>query len=161
MNPIFKKIAYRNTEEGKDLLSLRDIYAHDPMGGGEGLSDFAKSNLLGELASIPSAFSIIGYVEDQPVALANCFEVFSTFQCKPIVNIHDFVVSPEKRGEGLSQRLMSAIQDEAISRGCCKLTLEVLEGNRVAQNAYAKFGFAGYELNPEAGRALFMEKKIA
>jgi hypothetical protein len=30
----------------------------------------------------------------------------------------------------------------ARQRGCCKITLEVLEGNAVAQASYGKFGFA-------------------
>ncbi len=46
------------------------------------------------------------------------------------------------------------------TRDCCKLTLEVLEGNHIAQAAYTKFGFSGYELDPEMGRALFWEKKL-
>ncbi len=160
MDPVFKKVDYQNHAQGEDLLTLLNVYAHDPMGGGEGLSDFAKSNLLKELRKIPHAFSIIGYLGEQPVALANCFEVFSTFKCKGIVNIHDFVVLPEQRGIGLSQKLMDAVEQEAVNRGCCKLTLEVLEGNKVARNAYVKFGFEGYELDPEAGKALFMEKEI-
>ena len=40
------------------------------------------------------------------------------------------------------------------------LTLEVLEGNKVAQAAYRASGFAGYELDPEVGRAMFWQKKL-
>lgn len=43
---------------------------------------------------------------------------------------------------------------------CCKLTLEVLEGNKLAQQVYRRFGFQGYELDPKMGRALFYEKKL-
>ncbi|MFT5906124.1 MAG: ribosomal protein S18 acetylase RimI-like enzyme, partial [Cryomorphaceae bacterium] len=42
----------------------------------------------------------------------------------------------------------------------CKITLEVLSKNEVAKSAYQKFGFSGYELDPEAGKALFWEKPI-
>ena len=38
------------------------------------------------------------------------------------------------------------------SLGCCKLTLEVLEGNKLAQAAYIANGFAGYQLDPEMGQ---------
>ena len=41
-----------------------------------------------------------------------------------------------------------------------KLTLEVLEGNSVAQSAYRAFGFEGYELDPQMGKALFWQKKL-
>jgi len=44
--------------------------------------------------------------------------------------------------------------------GCCKLTLEVLEGNTVARAAYQACGYSGYELNPEIGKALFWQKKL-
>lgn len=85
------------------------------------------------------------------LALAITFEGFSTFKCKPLINFHDVVVIPQYRGRGLSQVLIKAIEDFAVSISCCKLTLEVLEGNRVAKNAYIKAGFEGYQLDPELG----------
>ena len=48
----------------------------------------------------------------------------------------------------------------ATSRGCCKLTLEVLSNNPNAMASYAKFGFKSYELDPELGTAQFWEKKL-
>ena len=44
--------------------------------------------------------------------------------------------------------------------GCCKLTLEVLDGNAPAKAAYEKFGFASYELDPAVGGALCWQKKL-
>jgi hypothetical protein len=38
------------------VVSLLDAYARDPMGGGEGLSDFAKAQLVPALAARPTAF---------------------------------------------------------------------------------------------------------
>jgi ribosomal protein S18 acetylase RimI-like enzyme len=55
---------------------------------------------------------------------------------------------------------MNKIEDLAISKGCCKITLEVLEGNQVAKSAYIKAGFKGYELDPEMGKAVFWEKSL-
>lgn len=48
----------------------------------------------------------------------------------------------------------------AISRGCCKITLEVLGGNLVAKKVYSKAGFESYELDPTVGKAEFWQKKI-
>ena len=45
-------------------------------------------------------------------------------------------------------------------RGCCKLTLEVLDNNFIAKALYKKFGFSDYQLDPEYGNALFWEKKL-
>ena len=49
---------------------------------------------------------------------------------------------------------------EAIARDrdACKMTLEVLEGNTGAIRAYARFGFAGYQLGSAAGQAQLMQK---
>ncbi|MFT5635935.1 MAG: hypothetical protein ACI89T_001390 [Cognaticolwellia sp.] len=40
------------------------------------------------------------------------------------------------------------------------MTLEVLEGNKVAKNAYQKVGFGSYVLDPEMGQAVFWQKKL-
>jgi hypothetical protein len=36
----------------------------------------------------------------------------------------------------------------------------VLENNHRARGIYTRFGFAGYELDPAAGVALFLQKKL-
>ncbi len=51
----------------------------------------------------------------------------------------------------------------ARQRGCCKITLEVLEvleGNAVAQGAYSKFGFSAGMFDPAHGRMLFWIKAL-
>ena len=120
-----------------------------------------RDKLAIELARRPHAFSLLCYVDDQPAGLVNCFEGFSTFQCKPLINIHDLVVAPGFRGLGLSQLMLARVEAIAQARGCCKLTLEVLEGNKTAQAAYAKFGFEAYALDPAMGKALFWQKNMA
>jgi len=102
--------------------------------------------------------SIICYVDDKPAGLINSFEAFSTFKCQPLINIHDIVVVKEFRGLGISQLMLTKAEEKAKSKGCCKITLEVLEGNEIARNSYMKFGFEGYELDPKMGKALFWQK---
>ena len=46
----------------------------------------------------------------------------------------------------------------AVELGCCKITLEVLDGNAPAKAAYEKFGFASYELDPAVGGAVLAEE---
>lgn len=156
--PTYKLADYHQKEDAEDLICTLQAYALDPMGGGQGLSDFAIDNLTSTLATLPYAFSILMYVDGKIAGLANCLEGFSSFACKKLINIHDFVILPEFRGQKLSQGLLNAVETEAKKRGCCKLTLEVLEGNKVAHHAYLKFGFKSYELNPSTGRALFLQK---
>lgn len=130
------------------------------MGGGIPLTEEVKKNVVKELSKLPHAFSVLAYSDGIPVGLANCFETFSTFLCKPIVNIHDLVVSKEFRGNGISQKLLEKIEEIAREKNCCKITLEVLSGNEAAKKSYEKFGFSGYELDPDKGNALFWQKKI-
>ncbi|MCW8834587.1 MAG: GNAT family N-acetyltransferase [Colwellia sp.] len=151
---------YNNLQHARDLLMLLNAYALDPMGGGEALSEHVQKNLVATLAKRNDVFTILCYVDDQPAGIINCVEGFSTFNCKPLINIHDCGVLAKYRGMGISLKMIAKVEALAIERGCCKLTLEVLQGNTIAQNAYKKFGFAGYELDPETGNALFWEKKL-
>ena len=151
---------YTNPDHGNDIITLLEEYACDPMGGGEPLSDFSKDNLLNSLTAISGAFSVLAYLDSMPVGLANCFEGFSTFKCKPLINIHDIVVSDKYRGQGIGQALLEKIESVAQERGCCKITLEVLQGNQPAINSYKKFGFSPYELKSEFGHAMFFEKEL-
>jgi ribosomal protein S18 acetylase RimI-like enzyme len=147
-------------EHAHAVIKLMDEYALDPMGGGDGLSNYAKANLIPELAKRKTARVIIAFIDDIPAGLVICLEGFSTFACQPLLNIHDAIVSAHYRGKGLSKLMLQAVEKIAIELGCCKLTLEVLEHNYLAQKAYRSFGFNGYELNPQMGKALFWEKKI-
>jgi ribosomal protein S18 acetylase RimI-like enzyme len=139
---------------------LLDRYASDPMGGGKSLDDGVKNNLVRELSKLPHAFSVVAYVDEQPAGLINCFEGFSTFLCKPLINIHDIVVLEEYRGNGIAGKMLEKVELIARLKGCCKLTLEVLSNNEAAKSAYHKFGFSDYQLDPQAGTALFWQKLL-
>jgi GNAT superfamily N-acetyltransferase len=143
------------------MVQLMDEYALDPMGGGKGLSDYVKENLPAELAKRKAAHVILAFVDAEPAGLVVCLEGFSTFACKPLLNIHDVIVTFPHRGRGLSRLLLQKAETIALDLGCCKLTLEVLEGNHIAQSAYKACGFSGYELSPQMGKALFWEKKLS
>lgn len=160
MNIRIIAVDYLNKQHASDLIYLLNYYANDPMGGGSELGVHVKRNLVSELAKIAGSLSVLCYVDDKPVGLVNCFEGFSTFKCQYLINIHDVVVLDAYRGLGLSQRLLEKVEEIAKNKGYCKLTLEVLEGNKSAQKAYMKFGFSGYELDPTKGKALFWEKII-
>ncbi|MEQ8210777.1 MAG: GNAT family N-acetyltransferase [Lacipirellulaceae bacterium] len=142
------------------VLDLLDEYARGITGTGKPLPEFVRANLIHELSQRPDCCAVLAFVDEQPAGLAICFEGFSTFACKPILNIHDFVVAEAFRGQGLARDLLAKVEEVAKSNGCCKLTLEVLEGNERARQVYQRYGFASYELDPEMGRAVFLEKTI-
>ena len=160
MNIEIKAVDYNDAEHAKDLVMLLNAYALDPMGGGEPLSSYVQENLAAVMAKQQNVFSYICYVGGVPAGLINCVTGFSTFSCKPLVNIHDVVVLKDFRGQGLSELLFARVEEKAKALGCCKVTLEVLEGNDVAQRAYQKFGYSGYELDPTMGKAIFWQKKL-
>ena len=154
-------VDYRAAQDAADVRAMLDLYARDPMGGGEALDVDVLVRLCGDLAARADAFSFLAYADAphlKAVGLINCFEGYSTFKARPLLNIHDIVVHPDYRGAGVGQALMGAAHDLARTRGCCKLTLEVLSGNAVATRSYARFGFENYQLDPAAGQAVLMQK---
>lgn len=158
------RASYANPVHAEALVSLLDVYARDPMGGGEPLSDFAKANLVSALAARPQAFSVLAFGQidgigrEIPVGLVNCMEGFSTFACQPLVNVHDVAVLPEHRGQRVAEKMLALVEEIARERGACKLTLEVLQGNAGANKLYHRVGFANYQLDPAMGQAQFLQK---
>ncbi len=149
---------YSNPDHAAAVVFLLDAYARDPMGGSAGLSDFAKANLIPSLATRPNMYSVLAYVDGKPVGLVNCIEGFSTFACRPLVNVHDVAVLSDYRGRGIADQMLALCEVIARERGACKMTLEVLQGNVGAIRAYERFGFAGYQLGSTSGQAGFMQK---
>lgn len=149
---------YGDSVHAHALVSLLDAYAQDAAGGGQPLADEVKAHLVQELAARPQAFSVLAFDGRQAIGLVNCFEGFSTFACRPLVNVHDVVVLASHRGRRVGEQMLALVQQIARERGACKLTLEVLQGNRSATRLYERAGFAGYQLDPAMGNAQFLQK---
>ena len=152
---------YHHPAHADALVDLLDAYASDVAGGGQPLADFAKQHLVAELAARPQAFSVLAFDGAQPVGLVNCIEGFSTFACRPLVNVHDVVVLASHRGRRVGEQMLALVEQLARERGACKLTLEVLQGNASAIRLYERIGFAGYQLDPAMGQAQFFQKWLA
>ena len=143
------------------FLDLLEHYAQDPMGGGEGLSDYAKINLVSTMKEVPGFHGALAWLDGKAVGLIDCFAGFSTFAAKPLLNVHDIVVHASRRGQGIGQALLAWAERRAADLGCCKLTLEVLSNNTRAMASYRQAGFVPYVLDPAAGHALLMQKYLA
>jgi len=151
---------YHNPQHAKDIGFLLNEYAKDPMGANAPLDTGIQEKVASELAKQAGAFSVLAYVNGKPAGLINNLQTFSSFKCKPIINIHDVGVAKEFRGLKLSTKMLSKVEEVATQRGCCKLTLEVLSKNEPAKASYQNFGFEGYELDPKMGKAEFWEKAL-
>ncbi|MFT3997675.1 MAG: GNAT family N-acetyltransferase [Asticcacaulis sp.] len=151
---------YRHPPHAEAIIALMQVYAQDIMGGGEPLAEGVTSVLVERLSAVSGAVSVLAFVEGKPAGLLNAFAGFSTFAARPLLNIHDLTVAPEFRGRGIGRALMAEAETLARERGCVKLTLEVLEGNVVAQSLYEALGYGDYVLDPAQGRALFWQKKL-
>lgn len=149
---------YQNPRHAADLIDLLDAYASDPAGGGEGLTLECKAGLVAALAVRPQAYSVLAYRGEEAVGLVNCIEGFSTFACRPLVNVHDVAVMARHRGQGIAAQMLALAEALARQRGAAKLTLEVLSGNHGALSLYHRLGFAAYQLAPSMGSAQFMQK---
>lgn len=156
---------YADPAHAQAIVNLLDAYAQDPAGGGTALPAFTKANLVSELAKRPQAFSVLAFDGDAPVGLVNCIEGFSTFACKPLVNVHDVVVLGSHRGQRVGEQMLALVEQIAMQRGACKLTLEVLSGNLSAMKLYQRIGFSAYQLDPakfeQWGSAQFLQKWLA
>lgn len=160
-NNIEIKIAkFSDSQHAEAVISLMNMYANDPLGGGQDLSEFCQQNLIKTLQQRHDTFVLLAFYQQQAIALATCMDGFSTFQCRPLLNIHDLYVAKSHRGLGIAQSLFEKITQIAIEKDCCKLTLEVLQGNDVAKSLYKKLGFNAFQLNEQFGNAVFWEKPL-
>ena len=152
------RVDYANPRHAEALVSMLDAYARDPAGGGTPLGEFARTNLVSALAARPQVFSVLAFDADQAIGLANCIEGFSTFACRPLINVHDLAVASSHRGRRVGEQILMLVEQIARERNACKITLEVLSGNQSANSLYARVGFAGYQLDPAMGYAQFLQK---
>jgi GNAT superfamily N-acetyltransferase len=141
----------------RDLLNC---YAQEPEGGGAGLGEQVKRDLIPALQRRPDALVLLAMQDGEAAGLLNAFEGFSTFAAAPLLNVHDVYVRPMLRGKGIARALFECAERAARRRGCCKMTLEVLSGNLPARRLYHALGFDAYALDERMGHALFWQKKL-
>lgn len=123
------------------IVELLDLYAADAMGSGKPLPVEVKQALPQRLAKIPHARVWLAYDGDLAVGVVVAFLGFSTFQARPLLNLHDVAVRPGHRGGGIGKQLLAAAEQGAKELGCCKVTLEVHVENEVAMRVYQSVGY--------------------
>ena len=155
MNPTFEFCDFENPYHLTALVSLTNEYMTDPMGDAAPLTKLQQLRLVDGLANHSSSLVLFVLVDSQIVGLSTCFVLFSTFNVKSYLYIHDFFVKPEFRGKGLANSMMQELISISKDRGYCKITLEVRDDNSIAQGLYRSLGFE--ECTPNM---LFWTKKL-
>lgn len=123
------------------FFRLLDAYMLDEMGLQRPLEHLHAEKVMTDLRQHSSYRGFMVKKGSEYLALANCFINYSTFAGRRLINIHDFVVHPQHRGQGAGLFLLNAIAGYARENNFCRINLEVREDNDKAMNLYRKFGF--------------------
>lgn len=137
---------YRDPVDAESIISLMREYMRIESCEREDLE-----RLPSLLAEQNGAFSILAFLggnQRSPIGLITCFMGFSTFEFRPLVNIHDVIVTKTSRGQGVAGEMLRQVDRVAKERDACRITLEVLGDNASAIRAYEKYGFGGDPAHP-------------
>jgi len=123
------------------LVRLMNDYMQDEMGIGESMPEGLGPRIIDGLKKHTSYIGFFVEVNNEFAALANCNLNYSIWKAQPLINIHDFIVAPNNRNQGVGLFLLHAIEDYAVQNGYCRINLEVRHDNHKAQGLYKKAGF--------------------
>lgn len=126
---------------GEGLIRILDEYAQLPHIAGQGLSSDVREHLIDRLEATSGKQILLAMDGNRVIGIAVCFEGFSTFAGRPLLNIHDLAVTADYRGQGVGSRLLDAVDRRARQLGCCRITLEVDSDNPGAKKLYERAGF--------------------
>jgi ribosomal protein S18 acetylase RimI-like enzyme len=148
-------------EQAAVLVEMLDAYMRDPMEGGSAPSEQVKRELIPGLRAHPACYVFLALRGEKPVGFAICFLGFSTFNARPLINIHDIFVQVSARGAGMGKLLLDRIEAKARSMNGCAITLEVREDNHRARRLYSKFGFERAKVGAQRVPMEFWCKRLA
>ena len=147
-------------EQAAVLVEMFDAYMRDPMEGGSAPSAQVKRELIPGLRAHPACYVFFALRGEKPVGFAICFLGFSTFNARPLINLHDIFVHASARGAGIGKLILDRIEAKARSINGCAITLEVREDNHRARGLYRKFGFARAEVGAQRVPIEFWRKGL-
>lgn len=155
VNMSFEECNFNDPVHLENLVELINEYILDDMGGGIPVTGLQKLRLVDGLNNHPKKYIVFAVCEDVYVGLVVCFELFSTFTVKKLINIHDIIVRKEYRRKKIGTALLQHVEEYARSIQCSAISLEVREDNTAAQILYIEEGFKPCEPN-----MLFWKKNI-
>jgi len=139
--------------QAEEFLRLIAEYMADPMGEAPPWNDEQRSCVISELQKQPGLQVIFAKDDSKFVGVVTCFQTFSTFLAKPMLNIHDIYVDSDYRECGVGKLLIQKVEEKAIENQCGKITLEVRKDNLSARGLYKSQGYS------EAPHAMFFWTK--
>jgi ribosomal protein S18 acetylase RimI-like enzyme len=154
-----RRAALQDETDAAAIVHLLNAYSSDPRGGGVPLPDSVQARLVPGLREHPMARVWLAFDDAVPVGVCVGFIGYSTFEARPLLNIHDLAVLRGQRGRGTGRALLAAAEAAARAEGCSKLTLEVQEDNTPARTLYERFGFRHVRYG-NSGPTLFQSKRL-
>lgn len=139
-------------DHAEGFIAVLNEYAQLPAIAAKPLAEDVQQRLPKLLADNSNAHVLLAMSGETVAGVAVCFLGFSTFAALPLLNIHDLAVRGEFRGAGIGGALLDAVVEKARSLGCCRITLEVEDGNAGARRLYERKGFKMSQL--------FMKKPV-
>ncbi|MCY1723428.1 GNAT family N-acetyltransferase [Prolixibacteraceae bacterium Z1-6] len=141
-NKTFVQVDLANPTHCNKLLELLNDYMEDEMGISQSMPVDLGPKIIEGLKKHPAYLGFFVCVCEEFAALANCNLNYSTWTAKFLINIHDFIVSPASRKQGVGEFLLNEIENYAKEKDYCKVNLEVRNDNFKAQNLYKKVGYS-------------------
>ncbi len=145
-------------EHQNAIVAMLDAFMRDQ--DGAPLSEEAKRQMIPGLRAHPACYVFLAYCDGLPVGFSICFLGFSTFNARPLINIHDIFVDSAMRGTGIGRMMLERIEGKARELNCCRITLEVRQDNRVARGLYRKVGFDQVVVGPDRVNMEFWHKPL-
>ncbi|MFK7965760.1 MAG: GNAT family N-acetyltransferase [Burkholderiaceae bacterium] len=152
------RLSLGDPEDRAALCQLLNEFAASDNGGGEAMSQDVLAQLPDQLAACPTYIGLLAKDGHEPLGLLNAFWSVSSFKARPLINIHDVTVTANAQSRGIGRQMMNELERIGRQMQCCKITLEVLDGNTRASALYERLGFEFYQLDPSYGRARLMQK---
>lgn len=135
------RVDLANEIHTQKLVELLNAYMEDEMGISKSMPANLGPKIIEGLKKHPAYLGFFVLVENNFAALANCNVNYSTWKAQSLINIHDFIVLPDFRKQGIGLFLLKEIENYARENNCCKVNLEVRHDNFKAQKLYQKAGF--------------------
>lgn len=113
------------SQDIKEVMEIERISFSDP---------WKESMFYSELNQKTSRF-LVAKIDERLVGYVGMWII------QDEAHIVNLAVHPDYRRQGIGQKLLSTLLDEARKRGVKRFTLEVRASNTIAQRFYKKFGF--------------------